>query len=77
MSAYVASFDRIGRNHLVPDLNVHGNADDIAEQVHRYARTKLGSRDVEVQIDIEEKRGAIYVGMCRPAGNVTLTEAQS
>jgi hypothetical protein len=59
---YFANFDRIGRNHEVAPLEVTGSADDIAEQVYRYARRFLASRDVEVQCDLEEMRGIIFWG---------------
>lgn len=72
--AYTATFDRIGRNHDVPPLTVTGDADAIAEQVWRYARTKLGSRDVEVAIDLEGLTGRIFAGM-RNAGSLSLSEA--
>ncbi len=75
-TAYVATFDRIGRNHNVAPLTVTGNADAIAEQVWRYARTKLGSRDIEVSIDLDALTGRIFAGV-RNAGSLTLSEATS
>lgn len=68
---YVATFDRIGRKHDVEPLPVTGDADAIAEQVYRYARTKVGSRDVEVAVDLDEMRGWVLCGM-HPAGSFTL-----
>ena len=72
--AYVATFDRIGRKHGVSPLPVSGTADDIAEQVWRYARTKVGSRDVEVAVNLEEMRGVIICGV-RQGGSFTLAES--
>lgn len=74
MAAYVATFDRIGRNHHVEPLNVTGSADAIAEQVYRYAKPKLASKDIEVVIDFDELGGTIFAGF-HVAGHVTLTEA--
>jgi hypothetical protein len=75
-TAYLATFDRIGRNHDVAPLAVTGDADAIAEQVWRYARTRLGSRDVEVSIDLEARAGRIFAGM-RNAGSLTLSAVPS
>jgi len=63
MSGYMAKFDRIGRKHDVEPLAVTGDADDIAEQVYRYALGKLGSRDVDVTVDLENLKGSIFAGM--------------
>jgi len=59
----LAKFDRISRNHDVPDLAVSGDAQAIAEQVYRYAKPKVASKDVEVVVDLAESRGTIYCGM--------------
>jgi hypothetical protein len=74
VSGYRATFDRIGRRHDVPDLSVDGSADRIAEQVYRYARPKLASRDVEVAVDLEDMSGTIFCGM-QVGGHFTLTPA--
>lgn len=48
----VVEFTRIGRTHDVPPLGVTVRTlDDIAAQVHQYARRFLGSRDVSVTVD--------------------------
>ena len=59
---YVARFDRIGRNHDVPDLTVDGTADDIAYAIHKYARGFLGSRDYIVTLDLTALTGSIGLG---------------
>jgi len=73
MTSYLATFDRIGRNHVVPPLNVAGDAQDIAEQIYRYAKPRLASRDVEVLIDLDKMEGAIVVGLVHCAGRIGLT----
>ena len=73
--SYLATFDRIGRNHDVGPLAVSGDADSIAEQVYRYALGRLGSRDVDVTVDLGELTGTIFAGM-HVAGRFTL-EAQA
>jgi len=62
MTAYTATFDRIGRRHDVAPLEVAGSADDIAEQIYRYARRFLASRDIEVATDLEALSGTIFAG---------------
>jgi hypothetical protein len=71
---YLATFDRISRNHNVAPLTVSGDADAIAEQIYRYAKPKVASRDVEVVVDLEEMKGHIFCGM-QVGGSFTLTEA--
>ena len=68
---YVATFDRISRNHDVPPLNVAGDAEDIAEQVFNYARPRCLSRDVSVGVDLDKLTGTIFAGM-HVAGSFTL-----
>ena len=68
---YVAKFDRISRNHDVPALAVSGDADDIAEQIWRYARPKCASRDIDVSVDLDKMQATIYAGW-HVAGTATL-----
>ena len=72
--SYTISFERVGRNHDVPNL-VTGTADAqvIAEEVYRIARRHCGSRDLEVAVDLEAMKGNIYAGM-HNAGTFTITE---
>jgi hypothetical protein len=52
MNTYRVKFDRIGRNHYVPDLLTEArDFDHLSEQVYRYARPHLASSDVDVTID--------------------------
>lgn len=74
--AYVVTFDRIGRNHSVEPLQVFGDANEIATQIYRYARPKLGSRDVQVWVELPQLRTGIVVGGLRPAGRGTLTPVE-
>lgn len=62
---YVCKFERIGRDHYVPPLEVEcpeDDADAIAEAVFRYARTKLASSWFEVLVDLESNRVSIEMG---------------
>ena len=74
--SYLATFDRISRNHDVPPLEVSGDADAIAEQVYRYAKPKVASRDVEIVVDLEAMSGHIFCGM-HVGGTFTLSEVPS
>ena len=62
--SYMVTFTRIGRNHNVPQLTIPGpaTADDIAEQVHRYARRHLMSRFYDVDVDLAAGKGWIEGG---------------
>lgn len=60
-------FDRISRSHLVPDLRcVVRTADELAEQIWRYAKPKCVSRKIEVSVDWDpvtgEGEGTIFAG---------------
>ena len=72
--SYRLTFERIGRNHNVPDLVTGAtNPDDIAEEVWRLARKNCGSRDLEVAVDLEAMKGHIFAGM-HSAGSFTIAE---
>lgn len=71
-TTYTASFDRVGISHKVAPLSIavpnhlldNGTgADFIAESVYRYVRPKLLSRDIEVQVDLDNGQGHILCGM--------------
>ena len=68
---YLATFDRISRNHNVSPLAVEGDADAIAEQIWRYARPKCASSDISVVVDLEDHNGTIFAGF-HVAGSFTL-----
>jgi hypothetical protein len=61
-TAYVATFERIGRRHDVKPLPVSGSPDQIAEQVYRYSLGFFGSRDVEITVDLQQMKGFICWG---------------
>lgn len=69
--SYRLTFDRIGRNHYVPPLDVQVDtadspeavADLLAERAYNYARTRLGSRDVRVTFDWTAMTGLIFCGI--------------
>ena len=74
MRTYRVTFDRIGRNHAVPELTTTAaDLDDLAENVHDYARRYLVSNDYEVSVrgaeDVEEvevsDKGKVYIGWGR------------
>lgn len=70
---YRVTFDRIGSKHNVqPQVFEARDADDLAQQIHRYARRHLGSREVEVVADLLERRGSIFVGGFRSGGRFTI-----
>lgn len=72
MSKYLATFDRISRDHDVPPLEVCGvDADELALGVYDYARRRCLSRDIEVVVNLTELRGTIYAGM-HTAGSFVL-----
>jgi len=69
MPAYRVTFDRIGRTHEAAVLTLDteaADADDLSARIYRHARRFLGSRDVEVVVDLETPevgKGAIFCGM--------------
>lgn len=63
MKQYTVAFTRIGRSHDVAPLSVGArDADHLAEQIYRYARPHLRSRDVDVLVDLDKMQGWITVG---------------
>lgn len=63
MTSYIAHFERIGRTHNVPDLDIEAtHPDDIAARVYNYSRKYLASNDVFVDIDMETLKGTIGAG---------------
>jgi hypothetical protein len=63
MKKYVVTFDRIGRSRDVAPLECDATcADELAEQVYRYARPHLLSRDVNVVVDLTAAKGEIFCG---------------
>jgi hypothetical protein len=77
------SFDRIGRNHEVPSVCVMSDdAQVIAQAVYAHARHYLGSRTLDVRVDLDEPDGLtgtafIFVGLFRPAGTGKVTVTYS
>jgi hypothetical protein len=73
---YIVTFDRIGRTRPERPVafDVDG-ADDLAAAIWKHARPHLGSRDVEVVVDLDESRGGIYAGF-RPVGPFTIETAR-
>lgn len=73
---FVIEFDRIGRNHDVPALHTEAaDGEAIANAVYDHARPHLASREIEVFVNLDEKRGHILVGGMRPGGNFTIRDA--
>ncbi|MEV4174035.1 hypothetical protein [Nonomuraea sp. NPDC049709] len=69
---YQVTYERVGRRRDIPPLIVEAaGADHLAKLVHTDARRYLGSRDVEVRVDLEEMRGSILCGM-RSGGQFTV-----
>ena len=71
-------FERIGRTRgITPVVFESRTADDLARQVYRFARPHLGSRTVEVLVNVDEQRGVILVGAGRPGGSFTVERLES
>jgi hypothetical protein len=61
---YEVVFDRISRNHNVPNLTVEAaDADELAEKIWDYARPKCVSSDIEVSLRADEGVGIISAGV--------------
>lgn len=77
MSAYLVTFERIGRNHNAKPLlavDIDG-PNHLAEKICNHARPYLASRGVDVDVDLETMTGQVYVGGFRPVGAFTIAEA--
>jgi hypothetical protein len=73
---YRVTFERIGRNHAVPPLTTAATgADDLAEQIHSYARPHLRSHDYAVEVDLGEGKGFIAAGF-HSGGNFTIATVE-
>ena len=61
MTAYRCTFPRIGRssNGSFVETFTAADADDLAEQVFRFAKRKLASRMFVVSVDLERMVGSI------------------
>jgi hypothetical protein len=71
---YTISFERVGRHHYVPPLDVTADdADEIAFAVYNYVRPRLASGDVEVAAHLDTMRGMIYCGF-HIGGEFTIAE---
>lgn len=63
MSDYTVTFARIGRSHgPFAETFSATSADDLAEQVFQYSRSKLGSKMFEVSVDLDGMVGSIEYG---------------
>lgn len=72
--AYRVTFERIGRNHSVSPLDVEAaEADELAERIYQYGKRFLGSREVEVIVDMEVGTGWFSCGG-RNGGRFTFVE---
>ena len=61
---YTIKFERIGRRYDIADLVViTDDVDDLSAQIYAYARPYLGSRDIDVILDLENHKGYIFCGM--------------
>jgi hypothetical protein len=69
--------NHIGRRHNVEPLRTSMTAaDSLAGKIHRYASRYLGSRDVDVHLDIDADThigtGSVYVGGFRCVATFTI-----
>lgn len=63
MTTYTVKFERVGRNHAVPDLTVEAaDVDELTEAAYRYAGRFLGSRSYEVVVNLEAMTGSVEYG---------------
>lgn len=65
MGQYRVTFDgeRVGRSHgIQPQTFTAEDADGLALAVYRFAKSKLGSRFPDVDVDLESMRGSIMWG---------------
>lgn len=61
--AYVVTFERVGRHRDLPPLTVRArDGDHLAQEIYRYVRPSLMSRDVEIVVDVETGEGNIFCG---------------
>lgn len=61
---YKVTFERVGRYRDLPPLTVRAkDGDDLAEQIYKYVRPSLRSRDVEIVVDPETGEGMIVCGV--------------
>lgn len=79
--SYRVHFERVGRTHDVPALEVTSRAgtvrqgDVLAERIYHHARPWLRSSDVEVFVDFEKHSGFIMCGF-RNGGDFTVDQVQ-
>lgn len=63
MSTYKVTFERIGRDHGVPPVEVEAaTAEGLAAQIYHVGRPYLRSRGVEVVVDMEARTGMFLCG---------------
>lgn len=81
MTSYRIEFARIGADHEVAPLEVHGVADAhddlVFAAVLARARAGIGSTTLEVRINRADLRGYLAVGPFRNGGEFTLTEIEA
>lgn len=77
-STFHVTFDRVGRNHCVPDARFEEvtDAEELAALIHHRVRPHLGSRFYEVIVDLEAMEGRILAGGWRSAGTFTIKEEE-
>lgn len=71
MSLYKVTFERIGRRRdLPPQVFAAKDADELAAKVYNFGRPYLMSRDVAMDLDMEQGRGEFLCGF-RSGGTFT------
>lgn len=80
MSSYLITFERVGRRGgrdgstpPAPLTVAASSGEHLAEQVLAYTRPFLGSRGVDIVIDLDEGRGFLLAGF-HTAGEFTVQE---
>jgi hypothetical protein len=62
MKRYRVTFDRIGRDHNVPDLHVDGTEDDLLDEVMTYCSRFLTSSGFDIDINLGTGEGWVEMG---------------
>jgi len=73
MTTYRMTFERIGRSRPEPLTATAEHPEILADEIFRYARPLLASRDVVVVVDMEAMTGNIFCGF-QSGGRFTIAE---
>jgi hypothetical protein len=77
MSAYVVTFDRVGRRRNLPPLTVDTDPVNLPGRILAYAQPHLPSGTVDVEIDLVRGRGHLWVNQFNSAGAFTIAATET